>query len=99
MRAGEAKENTDQISREGCKIVNELVQKGEINQEHAKIIEPNYCNVLRLIGYSKIHKGNVPLRGVVLFTGTPYENTLNEVVPKLEEFKEEVGFMYRIRGN
>ena len=36
LRAGEPWDITEKISREGCKIINDIVQKNEINQDHVK---------------------------------------------------------------
>ena len=41
LRAGEPWDITDKILSKSCKIINELVQKGEIIQEHAKKLSRN----------------------------------------------------------
>ena len=91
LRAGEPWDITEKISREGCKIINEIVQRGEISQARAKRFEPKHCHAPRLIGYPKIHKENVPLRGVVSFTGTPYEKASRELIPVLREIQGRSG--------
>ena len=79
IKAGEPWDITEKIPREGSMIINEIVQRGEINQERARKLEPKHCHAPRLIGYPKIHKENVSLRGVVSFTGTTYEKNSKEL--------------------
>ena len=43
-------------------------------------MKPNDCRAPRITGYPKIHKENVPLRGVVSFIGSPYENVAKTLV-------------------
>ena len=51
IRAGEPWVITEKISREGCKIINDIALKGEISQERAKRLEPKYCHASKLLGY------------------------------------------------
>ena len=56
--------HSEKISREGCKIISKIVQRGEISQVWAKKLEPKHCHASHLIGYPKIHKKDVLLRGI-----------------------------------
>ena len=48
-----------------------------------KKIEPRHCHAPHLVGYTKIHKDEIPLGGVVSFTGALYEKTSKEFIPIL----------------
>ena len=54
-------------------------------------MKPNDCRAPRLTGYPKIHKDNVPLRGVVSFIGSPYENVAKTLVPILRTLQGRSG--------
>ena len=71
------------VSREGQEIIKDMVKKGEITQARGKRISPTDCRAPRVTGYPKIHKADVPIRGVVSFIGSPYEKIANELVPIL----------------
>ena len=47
--------HSEKISREGCKIISGFVQRREIIQEQAEILEPKHCHAPQLIGYSRVH--------------------------------------------
>ena len=54
-------------------------------------MKPNDCRAPRITGYPKIHKENVPLRGVVSFIGSPYENVAKTLVPILRSLQGRSG--------
>ena len=60
-----------------------MVNNGEITEQKGRWLKPNDCRTLRLTGYPKIHKANVPLKDVVSFIGSPYENISKTLVPIL----------------
>ena len=83
IRANKDWDLTDKVSREGQEIIKEIVKRGEITQAHGKRISPSDCRAPRVTGYPKVHKPDVPLRGVVSFICSPYEKIANELAPIL----------------
>ena len=75
IRADKDWDLTDKISMEGRNIIQEIVDKDELTDNEGRKLKPNDCHAPRLTGYPKIHKVHpIPLRGVVSFIGSPYEN-------------------------
>ena len=91
IRANKDWDLTEKISREGREIVKEMVKNGEITEAYGKRLKPNDCRAPRLTGYPKIHKPEVPLRGVVSFIGSPYENISRAFVPILRTLQGRSG--------
>jgi hypothetical protein len=91
VRANEDWDVTEKVSREGRKIIQEMVDKEEITQAYGKHLKPNDCRAPRLTGYPKIHKQDVPLRGVVSFIGSPYQNVAKALVPILRSLQGRSG--------
>ena len=87
IRANKDWDLTDKVSRDGQEIIKEMVKKGEITQAHGKKLSPSDCRAPRVTGYPKIHKEDVPLRGVVSFIGSPYEKIAKECVPILRSLQ------------
>ena len=87
IRANKDWDLTDKVSREGQEIIKEIVKNGEITQAHGKRLSPTDCRAPRVTGYPKVHKAEVPLRGVVSFIGSPYEKIANELVPILRSLQ------------
>ena len=90
-RANKDWDLTEKISREGREIVQEMIDKGEITKEYGRRLKPNDCRAPRLTGYPKIHKEDVPLRGVVSFIKSPYENVAKALVPILRTLQGRSG--------
>ena len=90
-RANKDWDLTEKISREGRDIVQEMIDKGELTKEKGRRLKPNDCRAPRLTGYPKIHKEDVPLRGVVSFIGSPYENIAKSLVPILRSLQGRSG--------
>ena len=82
---------TEKVSREGRTIIQEIVNKGEITEQKGRWMKPNDCRAPRLTGYPKVHKDNVPLRGVVSFIGSLYENVAKTLVPILRTLQGRSG--------
>ena len=91
IRSGEDWDVTEKVSREGRKIIQEMIDKEEITQAYGKYLKPNDCRAPRLTGYPKIHKHEVPLRGVVSFIGSPYQNVAKALVPILRSLQGRSG--------
>ena len=70
-------------AREGRAIIKEMIEREEITEVQGRRLDPNDCRALGITGYLKIHKPKVPLRGVVSFIGSPYENKSKALVPVL----------------
>ena len=87
IRANKDWDLTDKVSREGQEIIKGIVRNGEITQAYGKKLSPNDCRAPRVTGYPKVHKVDVPLRGVVSFIGSPYEKIANELVPILRSLQ------------
>ena len=68
-----------------------MIDKGEITKENGRRLKPQDCRAPRLTGYPKIHKEDVPLRGVVSFIGSPYENIAKALVPILRTLQGRSG--------
>ena len=90
-RANQDWDLTEKISREGREIVKEMVENGEITPEFGRKIKPNDCRAPRITGYPKVHKNEVPLRGVVSFIRSPYENIAKALVPILRTLQGKSG--------
>ena len=67
IRANKDWDLTDKVSRDGHEIIKEMVKKSEITQAHGKKLSPSDCRAPRITGYPKVHKEDIPLRGVVSF--------------------------------
>ena len=91
VRANEDWDVTEKVSREGRAIIQEMVDNGEITQAYGKHLKPNDCRAPRVTGYPKIHKKDVPLRGVVSFIGSPYQNVAKALVPILRSLQGRSG--------
>ena len=91
IRANSDWDLTEKISREGREIVKEMIENNEITEQYGKRLKPNSCRAPRLTGYPKIHKSEVPLRGVVSFIGSPYENISKALVPILRSLQGRSG--------
>ena len=90
-RANKDWDLTEKISRDGREIVKEMVENGEVTEKYGKHLKPNDCRAPRLTGYPKIHKTEVPLRGVVSFIKSPYENIAKALVPILRSLQGRSG--------
>ena len=91
IRANNGWDLTEKISKEGRNIIQEMIDKGEITKEKGRQLKPSDCRAPRLTGYPKIHKENVPLRGVVSFIRSPYENIAKALVPILRTLQGRSG--------
>ena len=83
IRANKDWDLTEKVSREGQEIIKDIVKRGEITQAHGKRLSPTDCRAPRVTGYLKVHKNDVPLRGIVSFIRSPYDKIANELVPIL----------------
>ena len=90
IRANEDWDVTEKVSRDGRKIIQEIVDNEEISQAYGKFLKPD-CRAPRVTGYPKIHKPDVPLRGVVSFIGSPYQNVAKALVPILRSLQGRSG--------
>ena len=90
-RANEDWDVTEKVSREGRAIIQEIVEREEITERKGRWMKPNDCRAPRLTGYPKVHKEDVPLRGVVSFIGSPYENVAKTLVPILRKLQGRSG--------
>ena len=64
-----------------------MVDNEEISQKDGRRLSPNDCRAPRVTGYPKVHKDDVPLRGVVSFINTPYEKIAKALVPILRSLQ------------
>ena len=87
IRANKDWDLTEKVSREGRAIIKEMVEKEEITPAQGKRLSPNDCRAPRVTGYPKVHKADIPLRGVVSFIGSPYEKIADELVPILRSLQ------------
>ena len=90
-RANEDWDVTEKVSREGRAIIQEMVENGEITEQKGRWMKPNDCRAPRITGYPKVHKDNVPLRGLVSFIRSPYENVAKTLVPILRKLQGRSG--------
>ena len=91
IRANKGWDLTEKVSRDGRAIIQEMIDNGEVTQTYGKRLKPNDCRAPRLTGYPKVHKTNVPLRGVVSFIGSPYENVARALLPILRSLQGRSG--------
>ena len=91
VRASKDWDLTEKISREGREIIAKMVTNGEITKEYGRRLKPNDCRAPRLTGYPKVHKTDVPLRGVVSFIKSPYEAVAKAMVPILRSLQGRSG--------
>ena len=68
-----------------------MIKDGEVTQQRGRYLKPNDCRAPRLTGYPKVHKAEVPLRGVVSFIRSPYENIAKALVPILRSLQGRSG--------
>ena len=87
IRANKDWDLTEKVSREGRAIIKEMVEKEEISPAQGRRLSPNDCRAPRVTGYPKVHKADIPLRGVVSFIGSPYEKIADALVPVLRSLQ------------
>ena len=85
--------------RNGTKIIESIVKKNELSEESGNYLKPRDCHALRLSGLPKIHKNGVPLRGVVLTLGSPYEKISRYLIPILRIIQGRSVCLLRTLGN
>ena len=68
-----------------------MVTNEKITKEYGRRLKPNDCRAPRLTGYPKVHKTDVPLRGVVSFIKSPYEAVAKALVPILRSLQGRSG--------
>ena len=85
IRVGKDWDLTEKVSREGRVIIKEMLEKEEITDVQGRRLNPNDYRAPRITGYQNIYKQEVPLRGVVSFIGSPYENISKSLVPSKTE--------------
>ena len=73
IRANNDWDLTEKVSREGRETIQEMADNEEISKV-GKRLKPNDCRAPRLTGYPKVHKGDIPLRGVVSFIRSAYQS-------------------------
>ena len=86
IRANADWDLTEKVSRDGRQIIQGMVDGGEISQAYGRWLKPNDCHAPILTGYPKVHKDKVPLRGVVSFIESPYENVLRNLQGRGEHY-------------
>ena len=91
IRAGKDWDVTKKVCRDGSKIIDRMVERKEITSKKAKRLKPGDCHAPRLSGYPKIHKPDVPLRGVVSTVGSPFEHISKELIPILRSLQGRSG--------
>ncbi|CAB4032069.1 Hypothetical predicted protein, partial [Paramuricea clavata] len=74
---------TDKVCREGTRIIERIVENGEVSKNDSERLKPEDCHAPRLSGLPKIHKDGVPLKGVVSTVGSPFEKLSRFVIPIL----------------
>ena len=95
IRANKDWDLTEKVSRDGTDIINKMVENGEIDKNFGDKIKPKDCRAPRLSGYPKIHKDDVPLRGVVSFIQSPFEKVSKLLVPVLKTLQGRSGLFVK----
>ena len=91
IRGGKDWDLTKVVSRKGTEIIDKIVERGELSENFKKWLRPKDCHAPRLTGYPKIHKVDIPLRGVVSFVCSPYDKVSKHLVPILKTLQGRSG--------
>jgi hypothetical protein len=95
IRAGKDWDLTDKVCRDIRPIIKDMEEKGEIDKIKAKHLQPTECHAPRLTGYPKIHKPEIPMRGVVSTVGSPYDQVSKLLFPILRELQGRSGMFVK----
>ena len=95
VRAGKDWDLTQKVCRDGIGVIDNIIARGEINEKYRHWLKPKHCPAPRLTGYPKIHKDNIPLRGVVSMIGSPFENLSKHLIPILRSIQGRSGLYIR----
>ena len=82
---------TKKVCRDCEGVINNIVDSGEISEKLGKWLKPIHCHAPRLSGLPKIHKDDIPLRGIVSTVGTPYERLSRYLIPILKSLQGRSG--------
>ena len=95
IRGGQDWDLTTKVCRDGAKIIDKILEREEINDAAAQSMKPKNCHAPRLSGYPKVHKDDIPLRGVVSTVGTPFEKLSRMLIPILRSIQGRSGLFVK----
>ena len=90
-RAGDDWDPTEKVCRDAKVIIQRIVERGEMTEAEAKQLRPTESHAPRLSGMPKIHKTDVPMRGVVSTVGSPFAGISRFLVPILRKLQGRSG--------
>jgi hypothetical protein len=82
---------TDKVCREGTRVIERIVERGELSKGDAERLKPKDCHAPRLSGLPKIHKYGVLLRGEVSTVGSTFEKLSRFVILILRTIQRRSG--------
>ena len=82
---------TEKVSRDGATVIDNIVKRNEIAKEEGDRLKPKDCHAPRLSGLPKIHKEDVPMRGIVSTVGSPFEKLSRYLIPILRTIQGRSG--------
>ena len=82
---------TEKVSRDGATVIDNIVKRNEITKEEGDRLKPKGCHAPRLSGLPKIHKEDVPMRGIVSTVGSPFEKLSRYLIPILRTIQGRSG--------
>ena len=82
---------TEKVSRDGATVIDNIVKRNEITKEEGDRLKPKDCHAPRLSGLPKIHKEDVPMRGIVSTVGSPFEKLSRYLIPILRTIQVRSG--------
>ena len=94
-RAGKDWDLTEKVCRDVKSVIKSIMDRGELTEKDAKRLQPSGCHAPRLTGLPKVHKPEVPLRGVVSTVGSPYDKISKLLVPILRSLQGRTGLFVR----
>jgi hypothetical protein len=95
VRAGRDWDPTESVSRKGREIVASLVSRKEITEFEGDRMKPVHGHAPRVKGLPKAHKDGMPLRGVVSFIGSPFQEVSRFLVPILKRLQGRTGLFVK----
>ena len=95
VRAGSDWDLTEKVCRDIRPIIKNMVTRGEMDETKTRQLQPSECHAPRLTGLPKVHKPDIPMRGVVSTVGKPYDKVSKLLVPILRSLQGRSGMFVK----
>ena len=87
------------MCRDGAKVIDRMVNRKELTEDQGNRLKPKNCHAPRLTGLPKAHKEGVPMRGIVLMVGYPFEKISKTLIPILRTVQGRSGLQVYVKNS